>query len=317
MREISIKAKRQVITLFFSGLSYDQISRESGVSKGGVVNIIDEFRAGCLSVPPGMTEYIDELRRLVVDIKRNDTCVSHLKSYVKLHAKLKEMGVNIEQADQWLDICQDIAIPTVSSNQFVKAALELAQLTSGNGMSYTSALADYAAKLDLCVKLDNDIEQKKEALNQLKSRLKEETQQATEILNSINKLIATNQDAFQKQKKALHAQIEKYIAEHKLSQAKINTVLAVLQSVLGKTGLSQNDVVKISGDIATAGSLATYIGQLDIKKRDIEARISQLTRSGIKTSINEAGNLVITFSDNYMAKNLNRKACINELRNQH
>ncbi len=317
MREISIKAKRQVITLFFSGLSYDQISRESDVSKGGVVNIIDEFRAGDLSVPPGMTEYVDELRRLVVDIKRNDTGVSHLKSYVKLHAKLKEMGVNIEQADQWLDICQDIAIPTVSSNQFVKAALELAQLTSGNGMSYTSALADYTAKLDLCVKLDNDIEQKKEALNQLKSRLKEETQQATEILNSINKVIATAQDAFQKQKKALHAQIEAYIAEHKLSQAKIKTVLAVLQSVLGKTGLSQNDVVKISGDIAAAGSLATYIGQLDIKKGDLEARVSLLTSSGISTSINEAGTLVITFSDEYMATYLNRKSCIDELRNQH
>ena len=317
MREISVKAKRQVITLFFSGLSYDQISRESGVSKGGVVNIIDDYREGRLVVSGDITDCVDELRRVSVDLKKHHTTVSQVISYTKIHKKIKEMGIDGESLDQWLDICQDIATPTVSSNQFVRAALELAQLTSGNGMSYTSALADYAAKLDLCVKLDNDIEQKKEALNQLKSRLKEENQQATEILNSINKVIATAQDAFQKQKKALHAQIEAYIAEHKLSQAKIKTVLAVLQSVLGKTGLSQNDVVKISGDIAAVGSLATYIGQLDIKKRDLEARISQITRSGIKTSINEAGTLVVTFSDDYMAKILNRKSCIDELRKQH
>ena len=65
MREISIKVKMQVIRLFFTGLSYDQISLETGVSKGAVVNIIDDYREGRLTLTGNMTECIDELRRVL------------------------------------------------------------------------------------------------------------------------------------------------------------------------------------------------------------------------------------------------------------
>ena len=151
MKEISINQKVKVIKLFLGGQSYDEIGQQIGVAKGSVVNIIDEFREGYLAFPPGITEYVDELRKLVVDLKKHDTNVSQVKNYVKLHAKLKEMGVNSEQVDKWLDICQDIATPTVTTNQFVKAALELAQLTSANGLSYTEVITDYNSKLDTSI----------------------------------------------------------------------------------------------------------------------------------------------------------------------
>ena len=70
MREISVKAKRQVITLFFSGLSYDQISRESGVSKGGVVNIIDDYREGRLVVSGDILLDLLLRRDLVVSCRK-------------------------------------------------------------------------------------------------------------------------------------------------------------------------------------------------------------------------------------------------------
>lgn len=154
MKEISLIKKQKVIKLLFSGLSYDEIAQEAGVAKGSVVNIIDEFKEGTLPIPLTITGYIDELRHVAVDMKNHNITISHLKSYIKLHTKLKEMGVSVEQADEWLDICQDIACSSVSSNQFVKAALELAQVTSGSGLSYTNVVADYNAKLSASKQLE-------------------------------------------------------------------------------------------------------------------------------------------------------------------
>lgn len=64
-----------------------------------MANIIDEFRAGALPLPLGIGEYVDELRRLVVDLKKHGTTIQQSQDYVKLHARLKELGVRIDQLD--------------------------------------------------------------------------------------------------------------------------------------------------------------------------------------------------------------------------
>lgn len=145
MKEISLNMKFKVIKLFFAGLSYDEIAMQVGIAKGSVVNIIDQFREGKLPVPPGMTGYIDELRKLTVDMKKQSTTVSHLKGYIKLYAKITEMGVETDHVGQWLDICQEIATPTVSNNEFMSAALQLAELNVNTGQDYNSIITQYKA----------------------------------------------------------------------------------------------------------------------------------------------------------------------------
>jgi len=82
MKELTTSKKGQVVKLFLTGLSYDEIAQQAGVAKGSVVNIVDEFRDGKLSLPPGMTEYIDELRYLVVEMKKHNTTVPQLENYI-------------------------------------------------------------------------------------------------------------------------------------------------------------------------------------------------------------------------------------------
>jgi len=57
MKQISVSKKLKVVKLFFSGLSYDEIAQQTGVAKGSVVNIIDDFRYGILQAPPDMAEF--------------------------------------------------------------------------------------------------------------------------------------------------------------------------------------------------------------------------------------------------------------------
>jgi len=82
------------------------------------------------------------------------------------------MGVSNEKVDQWLDISQNIASTMVSNNQFVEAALELAEATAINGMSYHSVVEDYSQKPELSKKLDVEIQQKRKEIAGLKEGYK-------------------------------------------------------------------------------------------------------------------------------------------------
>lgn len=288
MKELSIYQKGKVIKLFLKGETYDEIAKQVGIAKGSVVNVVDDFREGYLSLPPGMIGYVDELRKLVVDMKKHDTSVAQLKGYCKLHAKLKEMGVGDEQAGTWLEICEEIATESVSNQQFVEVALELAHLASENGLSYTDAIANYNSKLDASTQLDKQIERKEEKLEQLKSQYKEEKKQATEMLNSINKAIATAQGAFQKQKKELDAQLKQHVVQHKLSWEKVDTTLAILNDGLAESGLEQEEVDKISKDITQAGSLVVHIKKLESEKNELDTAVNQMTAQQAELEIRNA-----------------------------
>jgi len=180
---------------------------------------------------------------------------------------------------------------------------------SSNGLSYADVITGYNLKLDTSIKLDKDIEQKKEELSHLKSQYKDEKQQATETLNSINKAIATAQYAFQKQKNELKYQLDEYMTQNKLTWDKINTVCAILTSVLVNAGLSQKEVEKVSGDIATAGSLLVYIQQLKQELEKLEPRVEQLAqqKEGLTSNISKLGHTESKVFDSILEKGQEEK----------
>ncbi len=65
MKELNIQKKKKVVRLFFAGWSYDGISLKTGIAKGSVYNIIEEFREGLIPLPYDTEEYLDTLRKLV------------------------------------------------------------------------------------------------------------------------------------------------------------------------------------------------------------------------------------------------------------
>jgi len=267
MKEIKISVKLKAVKLFLGGDTFDEIAKQLGIAKGSVVNIIDDFRNGLLPLPFGMVEYVDELRHLVVDLKKQQTTIAAVKPYLKLYTRMKEMGVGDEQVEQWLDICQGIASTTVANNQFVQSALELAEVTAVNGMNYQSVVEDYGYKLELGKKLiiENQHKEKQKA-------------QSTAEINTITKAAATAQDNFEKQKESLESQTEEHIKQHNLSWEKVNTVAAILNTELGQIGLDQKGISEISKQIAETGSLTVTNKQLDEKKNKSQSEIDNLEK---------------------------------------
>jgi len=128
MREINIELKLKAVQLFLQGDSYDEITAKLNISKGSVVNIVEQFRNGNLHIPSGMTWYVDELRRLAVDIRKQGTNVNQLKVYSKLHEKLMEIGADGNEVIDYIETFQRIAIDAESEGKFVESARELEKM---------------------------------------------------------------------------------------------------------------------------------------------------------------------------------------------
>ena len=293
MREINLTSKYKVVKLFLSGSAYAEIARQVGIAKGSVVNIINEFREGRLQVPPDMTEYVDALRQVAVDLRKNDTSIAQVQSCLKLDLKLRGMGVSSEEAERWLDICHDIASPTVSTDRFVRASLELSQAVSESGLSYGDVLNDYNAKLSKSRELSKEIEREEQQLAEAKVSHQEQKKQATRELNAVTKAIATAQDTFRKQKEDLKARMDEYMAQHKLSWRKVDTAVALLDAGLARAGMAKADIKRLSKRIHDAGSLVSVINQLEKKKKGLQSEVCRLAqeKQETATSVEELKNV--------------------------
>ena len=172
MRSIEQTKRNEVIRLFFYGCTYDEIVARLSIAKGSVVNIIAEFRDGQLPEPSDLVDYIDELRRVAVDLKRHNTSVASMVSYLGLHTRLLEMGISDGDVERSLSICRHIAYSSISNEQFVQAALELGSLTAENNISYNELVNDYRAKLRMLNEVNDEIKRKERELKEKQESLK-------------------------------------------------------------------------------------------------------------------------------------------------
>ena len=287
MREISPTVKHRVVKLFLSGSAYDDIALKLGIAKGSVVNIITEFREGRLQVPRDMTEYVDALRQIAVDLRKTDMSIGQVRSYCRLDRKLREMGVSDENVERWLDICHDVASSSVSTDQFVHASLRLCQAVSESGLSYDDVLDDYAAKLGKSEELSREIDRQEQQLSEARARFQEQKEQSTRELEAINGAIAAAQDAYGRQREDLKARMDEHLAQHRMSWSKVDTALALLDKGLGRARMTKADAEHLSRRIYSAGSLSKTIGELEKEKTKLQSEVRRLAqeRQGIAATI--------------------------------
>jgi hypothetical protein len=275
MKGIKTSVKLKAIKLFLGGDTLDEIAKQLGIAKGSVVKIIEDFRNGILPIPPGMTEYIDALRHIAVDIKKSNTMVAQVLSCQKLHERIAAKGVSNEKVGQWLDIVESIATSTVSNEDFVQAALELGEATAKNGKSYNSVVQDCKDKQVRSEKLDVEIENKEKAIALLDQEHYKKVEHHSGELKTIINAIETAQAAFESQKQNLAQHTEELMHQKNLTFAKVNTVSAILNTELGKVGLEKEGIHQVTENIAKAGSLTVHNNNLEDKRHKLEAEIQE------------------------------------------
>jgi len=157
------------------------------VGKGSVTNTIEEFRNGILGLPDNIISYVDELRRVAVDLKKNRTNVAGMKACLKLQAKILEMGVSDSELERWLDMCRNIAHPDTSTEHFSQAALELSKLTESSGMNYSAIIEDYELNRDNLQNLQSEIHLKEIKLNLINAEMKKKERIYKELLSLLER----------------------------------------------------------------------------------------------------------------------------------
>ncbi len=272
MKELSINKKETVIRLFLEGYPYGEISKQTGVSKGSVANIVDDFREGNIPIPPVMAEYVDSLRSLVVDLRKNSTNVSAVKSYLVIHSKLNKMGVTADQMERSLDMVQQISTPSTSNSQFIWSALELAKKTSDTGLSYGDLLADYDAK----TKTVKSLGRKVRAADGSLTRAKQERTKAKRELQGITKKTIAAKKAFDRKRTRLESVQKQYMKQHNLSWRRIRLMEAVVATGFKSASLSVRAREKIEKQITTAGSVVRAIQLLRRTEAHIQAQVDEL-----------------------------------------
>lgn len=282
MREIEAGKRLRVVQLFLEGVSYEEISQRVGISKGSVVNVVEEFRDGDIDVSSNASAYIDMLRVVAVEIRKAGTNISQVMKCLPTYQKIEEMGATTEQVEQWLDTCRDLASPTASGSRLVDAAMELIRLSHETGRDYTELLADFDVKTVKMEQLKQAIVQAEARLNNTVRQNEEQKDKACRELDTISKSIKTAHETFQKQKDSLKSELDNYLTRNKLDWKKVQLAVAMFDNEIARGGLSERYREVLAERLRSAGSLKNIVEQLIREKNQLEPDVKGLKQEKLK-----------------------------------
>ncbi len=135
MEKLSLKKKLFVIRLYFEGLSYDEIAAKAGVGKGTVANVITELKAGRFPEFGDLSEQIDLLRELAVDLKRTRLTPVQAAVGVSVLSRLQELRIEPNEIEGLSALCQTLNADGIDIPLFVRAALAFEEERRRTGLS--------------------------------------------------------------------------------------------------------------------------------------------------------------------------------------
>ena len=104
MEKLNAKKKLAVVKLFLSGLSYDEISVKTGVSKGAVSGIIAELKGGGFPEFADLADQVEVLRDLSLDLKHSGQAPGQCAVGLAALNRIHECGLEVTDIKRWSEI---------------------------------------------------------------------------------------------------------------------------------------------------------------------------------------------------------------------
>jgi prefoldin subunit 5 len=158
MKELTERKKLEILKLFLEGYSYDDISAKSDVAKGSVVNVVTDFKNGRFPTFTDVTDMVDVLRELSVELRKKGAGVSEALLGTAFFFRLNEIGVTPDKLWLWADMCRGMSPPDAPLQEFTAATLEVFKLTQETGESYDSVAAKWSKLRDESESLGQEVE---------------------------------------------------------------------------------------------------------------------------------------------------------------
>jgi predicted nucleic acid-binding Zn-ribbon protein len=180
MERLTAKKKLAVVRLYLSGLSYDEIAAKTGVSKGTVANVVAELKAGTVPEAADVTEQIELLRELSIDLKQSKLTPGQCAVGLILLSRISECGLDPADIDRWPMILK--AVPNENdAREFVRLIYGIQEVQERTGLGI-EALDKKVHELE---KKAADLEPVSDKLKDSKKELGDLTKQRDELANSV------------------------------------------------------------------------------------------------------------------------------------
>ena len=148
MEKVSAKKRMTAVRLYLAGMSYDDIAAKASISKGTVASVISDLKAGRFPEAGDVSEQLDLLRELAVDMRKSGLTLGRAAVGVAALSRLQEFGLEPAEIERFADVCHTLVAET-DVHAFVKAALAVEEVRKHTGLS-----------LDALEKKTHDLEKK-------------------------------------------------------------------------------------------------------------------------------------------------------------
>jgi hypothetical protein len=171
MRAITYERKMQALELYLEGLSTNQVVERTGISKGAVVGILADARAGRFPVP-SLGERLEEAHVLGVKLKKEGISLTEARLGIRFLKRLQVLGVEPERLAEWEEFSSRVGPEPPEG--FLPAAMEFFKLAQEKGKSYSQLLAEVrelSAQRDRLAAEVADLQIKEERARQLRGEI--------------------------------------------------------------------------------------------------------------------------------------------------
>jgi len=135
MEKLSLKKKLFVIRLYLEGLSYDEIAARASVGKGTVANIITDLKVGRFPEYGDLSEQMELIRELAVDLKRTRLTPIQAAVGVSVLSRLQELGVEPGEIEGLSALCRTLNADGINIQSFIRAVLAFEEERERTGLS--------------------------------------------------------------------------------------------------------------------------------------------------------------------------------------
>lgn len=272
--EIPVRKRLEVVKLYLDGFSYDDISSRIGVSKGSVVNILNEFREGRIPGLETARDKADEMRELAVRFKKQKLVVEEVALGLRFLDRLNQLGVAPGSLEQWLKLCETMSISEEERRGLIQGAITLRELESELGQPYRELLQQLQTRRQELDNLTEQIEKARERRRAVDQEIGLAEGSLASASSQLDVLVKT-EERLGKLALGKVAQLAQFAEECEALGFEAQRVkrLADIEKEMVATGIKPGD---LRGFLKEKGSFAVQIGALKREKLALEEVISNL-----------------------------------------
>ena len=134
MEKLPAKKKLTVVKLYLSGLSYNEISVKTGVSKGAISGIIAELKGGGFPEFADLADQVEVLRDLSLDLKHSGLAPGQCAVGFAVLKRIHECSLEVTDIERWPEILK-LAGSEDAAKDFIQRVYQIQDFMNGSGLT--------------------------------------------------------------------------------------------------------------------------------------------------------------------------------------